>query len=123
MRILKTNPIIAVILISLASGALPSVAADLVGTVAGRDGKPIGEFQISLADAAGKKIGDVRSDSQGHYEFRNIPAGQYTLTASNRTAVSYIDDGGLTVDWGIGDGVMPLAIAFPGAAGESAATK
>jgi|SRR5579863_8748883 len=120
MKFLTPTRVAALVCLLVTCASRAATPADLVGSVSSRDGKPVAGYAISLADPSGKKIGDVITDAQGHYEFHNLEPGQFTITAGKRTAVFYINKDGLTVDWGIGDGVMPIAIAFKGAAPETA---
>lgn len=73
-----------------------------------------------LANARDSSVSSMRettSSADGRYEVRDLKAGQYTITLGGRSVVSYIDDRGLTVDWGVGIAeVEPIAVARLGTA-------
>ncbi|HTU32242.1 MAG TPA: carboxypeptidase regulatory-like domain-containing protein [Candidatus Acidoferrum sp.] len=51
----------------------------LAGTVADSSGAVIANAQVRIFDSAGNLIGSKRSDSQGHYEFDDMPGAIYKL--------------------------------------------
>ena len=61
----------------------PAPHVSVRGTVTGPDGKPAAGYQVSLLpqDKDGGEAISVRCNAKGGYEFLNVPAGPYDLTA------------------------------------------
>jgi len=56
--------------------------ARLVGTVtAASSGRPVEEATATLVDAGGVVVGTAVTDAEGAFDFADLPAGTYTLTA------------------------------------------
>jgi hypothetical protein len=60
-------------------GAMTGGLAGLSGHVTDASGAVIFNARVSLLNASGGMAASTTSDNQGHYEFGDIPAGQYTL--------------------------------------------
>ena len=54
----------------------------LSGTVRGADGTPIPNAMVVVTDARGEVVGTERTDGSGHYAFRDVLSGAYTLAVS-----------------------------------------
>ena len=96
-------------------------AADIVGTVMDASGQALNGSKVSAADQSGKVAGDAITDQQGRYVISGLRPGQYDIkldpAAANLkgdTAVSYVDNKGLTVDWAVGPSREAIATARPG---------
>jgi hypothetical protein len=85
------------IFLLLLTAAFPSAWAQfaqrggLEGTVVDPTGAVIPGARITLLDIAQKQTRELKSDTAGHFEFNNLAAGQYQLTAAIQgfnTAVS-----------------------------------
>jgi Carboxypeptidase regulatory-like domain len=98
-----------------------AIAADIVGTVMDASGQAVNGSKVSAADQSGKIAGDAITDQQGRYVISGLRPGQYDIkldpavaNLKGDTAVSYVDDKGLTVDWAVGPLREPIATARPG---------
>ena len=84
------NPsrIIAAVSVAFVLGASSAWAdsKSIQGTVTGTDGKPFAGAEIR-ADRLDSKAtpAKTKSDAQGHYTFKALPAGAYTITAFVKT--------------------------------------
>ena len=107
--------------LALATPAVQSRAADIVGRTADTEGRPVSSLEISIQDLHGKRIASVKSDASGNYEIHGLAPGVYALVALGQSAVTYVGDEGLTVDWGIASGLPPVAIARRGIGAPAAA--
>ena len=94
--------------------ALSTFGADIVGTVADPSGAPIPGVTVSVGTRTGTQVGTAISDSLGRYAMHGIQPGTYTLSARGQSAVSYVGQDGLTVDWGVAANVPTIATARPG---------
>ena len=88
-------PFAAVLLILIGFGYL-FTQSEPVGGVEGtvtfaRNGKPLGDTRITLSSDSENRRWHTRTDSQGHFVFRHIPIGKYTLRdgALHHSAGSY----------------------------------
>ena len=88
--------------------------ADIVGTVADTSGAPIPGVTVSVGSQTGTHVGTATSDSLGRYAIRGLQPGTYTFSARGQSAVSYVGDNGLTVDWGVPSNAPPIATAHAG---------
>ena len=113
-------------LFTLGSGALfvscatAGFSADIIGTIVSPAGEPIRGVTVSVEDNAGAAVGASASDVAGKYIIHALAPGTYTLTANGQTAVAYVGDQGLTVDWGIASNSQVIAAARQGMAPSSA---
>lgn len=107
---------------ALASGALilgygaTGLAAEIVGTIANPAGAPISGITVSAQNRAGATVGVSVSDGTGRYAIQGIAPGIYILMAKGQTAVAYVGDQGITVDWGIAANSQIIAAARKGTA-------
>lgn len=93
--------------------ALSAFGADIVGTVGDPSGTPISGVAVSAGTQDGMQVGSATSDSFGRYTIRGIQPGTYTLSVRGRSAVSYVGQDGLTVDWGVAPNAPAIATARP----------
>jgi hypothetical protein len=99
-----------------------AVAADIVGTVTDASGQALNGSKISVADQSGRIAGNATTDQQGRYVIGGLRPGQYDITLDpatanlkGDTAVSYLNDRGLTVDWAVAPSREAIATARLGA--------
>src|SRR6185295_13907086 len=66
------------------SSALPSGTASISGRVVTTDDAPLRRVQVHLAGGpfTAANAPTVGTNAQGQYEFKNLPAGRYTLTGA-----------------------------------------
>lgn len=113
-------------LVALGSAALllgypaAGLSADIVGTIVNPAGAPIPGVTVSVQNQAGVAVGTSVSDGTGKYVIDDLATGTYTLTAKGQTAVAYVGDQGITVDWGIAANSQVIAVATRGAGSTSA---
>jgi len=94
-------------LVALSSGVLllgyaaAGLSADIVGTIVSPAGAPIPGVTVSVQSQAGAAVGASVSDGGGEYAIHGLAPGTYTLMAKGQTAVAYLGDHGITVNWGI----------------------
>jgi hypothetical protein len=106
----------------LAKGALilayaaTGLAAEIVGTIVNPAGAPISGITVSAQNRAGATVGVSVSDGTGKYAIQGIAPGIYILMAKGQTAVAYVGDQGITVDWGIAANSQIIAAARKGTA-------
>ena len=61
----------------------PASAATIRGRVlASESGRPLGKAQVRITSTAIPEGRTARTDAEGRYEFKDLPAGRYQLTAS-----------------------------------------
>jgi Carboxypeptidase regulatory-like domain len=114
------------IAIVLGSGALllgyPAISssAEIVGRIANPAGVPIFGIMVSAQNQTGATDGAGVSDVTGKYAIDGLAPGIYTLMAKGQTAVVYVGDEGITVDWGIAANSQIIAAARKGTAPQSA---
>ncbi len=112
MRNLRSTAAISAAL--LLGFAMSAFGADIVGTVADPSGAPIPGVTISAGSKTGTQVGTAISDSLGRYAMHGIQPGTYTLNAHGQSAVSYVGEDGLTVDWGVASNAPAIATAHEG---------
>jgi hypothetical protein len=98
----------------LATPAVQSRAADIVGRTADAQGRRVSSVEISVQDLHGKRFASVKSDASGNYEIHGLSPGVYALVVRGQSAVTYVGDEGVTVNWGVEPGLPPVAIARRG---------
>jgi Carboxypeptidase regulatory-like domain len=119
-RIVFTSTVTAVVVV-IAFAALPARTADIVGQVRGQGSESVAGLRLSVVNQAGVQIAVTTSDGRGNYSFRDIAPGTYSLNLDGQSAVAYIPQDGLTVNWGVAKNFPPVALAKPGVAIPSAA--
>jgi len=62
------------------------------GSVFGVDGRPMGRLGVSLTDAKGKVRQQTTTTMTGEYQFSNLCAGTYTLSAGDHASELRIED-------------------------------
>lgn len=114
----STAAFAALLVFSMASAA---PCADLSGTVTEVDAKPVKGIQILVAESGAKSALKVVTDDKGDYRLTGLSAGTYTFALDpgstgfrGGTAIAYLGDKGLTVNWRISRGGPPSAIASQG---------
>ena len=90
-------------------------AAEVTGKVGDRSGAAVPGVIVSVKDRTGTQVGSAISDSAGNYAVHDLGAGMYTFVVNGQTAVAYVAEDGLTVDWGVAPGAPAIAIARRGA--------
>ena len=91
-------------------------SADIVGTIVNPAGAPIAGMTVSVQNQAGAAVGSGVTDETGKYAIHGLVPGTYTLISKGRSAVAYVGDQGLTVDWGIAPNSQIVAAARQGTA-------
>jgi hypothetical protein len=106
--------------LALSTGSF-AVAADIVGSVVDSSGQAVRGSKISVADQSGQIAGNAITDQQGRYAINGLRDGQYNITldaaganAKGDTAVSYLGEKGLTVNWAVGPSREAIATAQVG---------
>jgi len=94
--------------------AAVGLSADIVGTIVNPSGAPIPGVTVSVQNQAGAAVGASVSDRTGKYAIYGLPPGNYTLISAGQTAVAYVGDRGITVDWGIAGNSHVIAAAKQG---------
>lgn len=113
-------------LVALGSGALllgyasAGLSADIVGTIVNPAGAPVPGVTVSVQNRAGTAAGASVSDGMGMYAIHGLVPGTYMLMAKGQSAVVYVADRGVTVDWGIAADSQVIAAARQGTAPPSA---
>jgi hypothetical protein len=119
----RTN--IAAILIALIATSLtigqPALCADLVGRVLNSHGEAVSGVTVTVVKAAADvDAGKGISDANGAYAISNLTPGTYKFNiVPGQWVMSYIPDGGLTVNWGLAPHSPPVAVATLGTAADS----
>jgi hypothetical protein len=91
-------------------------ASEVVGRVVEIGGRPVAGEQVRLREEAKDTSQTVVTDAMGRYWIQNVKPGPYVLYVRNQSAVAYVDEPGLTVDWGVSPGAPPVAVATRGIA-------
>jgi hypothetical protein len=89
-------------------------SADIVGTIVNPAGAPIAGMTVSVQNQAGAAVGSGVTDETGKYAIHGLVPGTYTLISKGQTAVAYVGDQGLTVEWGIAPNSQIIAAARQG---------
>lgn len=111
---LFTSAVIAMLLIALI--VMPARGADIAGQVIAKGGAPAAGQLLQVVNQAGANVAAILSDGAGRYSFHDIAPGTYTLTLNQHSAVVYVPEDGLTVNWGLAGNLPPVAIAKQGVA-------
>jgi len=100
----------------LIGSAIVVSSADIVGTIVNPAGAPIAGMTVSVQNQAGAAVGSGVTDQTGTYAIHGLVPGTYTLISKGQSAVAYVGDQGLTVDWGIAPNSQIVAAARQGTA-------
>ena len=103
----------------LLGSAMAVWSADIVGTIVNPSGSPLTGVTVSVQNQAGAAVSSGVTDESGQYVIHGLAPGTYTLISEGQTAVAYVGDQGLTVDWGIASNSQVIAAARQGT-GQSA---
>ena len=103
----------------LLGSAIAASSADIVGTIVNTTGAPVTGVTVSVQNQAGAAIGSGVTDETGQYVIHGLVPGTYTFISKGQSAVAYVGDQGLTVDWGIAPNSQIIAAARQGT-GQSA---
>jgi hypothetical protein len=104
----------------LLGSAMAASSADIVGTIVNPAGAPIAGMTVSVQNQAGAAVGSGVTDTDGQYVIHGLVPGTYTLISKGQSAVAYVGDQGLTVDWGVGPNSQIIAAARQGTTEQSA---
>ena len=121
LQIIVSNPAMKKLL-ALGSGALllgyatAGLSADIVGMIVNPAGTAIQGVTVSVQNQSGAMVGVSVSDGSGKYAIHGLEPGTYTLMAKGQTAVAYVGDQGITVNWGIAADSQVIAAARQGTA-------
>jgi hypothetical protein len=96
--------------------AIAASSADIVGSIVNPAGAPLTGVTVSVQNQAGAAVSSGVTDESGQYVIHGLAAGTYTLISQGQTAVAYVGDQGLTVDWGIASNSQVIAAARQGTA-------
>jgi hypothetical protein len=94
--------------------AAVGLSAGIVGTIVNPAGVPISGITVSVQNQAGAAIGMSVSDPTGKYAIQGLAPGVYILLTKGETAVAYVGEQGITVDWGIAANSQVIAVARQG---------
>ena len=90
-------------------------AAEIVGRILNVGGQPAADERVELRELkSGKLVSDLYSDGEGNYRIYNVKPGAYVIYVRSQTGVAYVDQSGLTVDWGLAPNAPPVAVATRG---------
>ncbi len=103
----------------LLGSAIAASSADIVGAVVNPAGAPIAGVTVSVQNQAGAAVGSGVTDETGQYVIHGLVPGTYTLISKGQSAVAYVGDQGLTVDWGIAPNSQIIAAARQGTSAQS----
>jgi hypothetical protein len=106
------------LVLTTASAAL---CADIVGRVSDLSGSAVQGVQIVVKDRSGKILGKVATDNHGDYQITGLTPGaeEYALDPPGTyfkggTAVAYLSDKGLTINWKLSTSHLAAALATEG---------
>jgi hypothetical protein len=83
-RILLSTIALLIVLLSSTSWAQFAQRGGVAGTVFDSTGAVVPGVQVTLLDLAQNQKRQIKADSSGHFEFDNLTAGQYQLTATQQ---------------------------------------
>jgi Carboxypeptidase regulatory-like domain len=111
----KISAMVVAVAVTGGCRAILCSAAEVTGKVADRSGAAVPGVAVSVKNQAGTTVGSAISDSAGNYAIHDLGAGTYTFVVKGQTAVAYVADDGLTVDWGVAPDAPAIAVARRGA--------
>jgi hypothetical protein len=91
-------------------------SADIVGTIVNPAGAPMTGVTVAVQNQSGAAVGSGVTDETGQYVIHGLVPGIYTLISKGQSAVAYVGDQGLTVDWGVAPNSQVIAAARQGTA-------
>jgi hypothetical protein len=109
--IVKISAMVVAVAVTCGCGDVLCSAAEVTGRVADRSGAAVPGVTVSVKNQTGTQVGSAISDSAGNYTIHDLGAGTYTFVVNGQTAVAYVAEDGLTVDWGVAQGGPAIAIA------------
>ncbi len=96
--------------------------ANVIGSVQNEQGRPVNDVVISARNSAGMTMSQGTTNPQGKYEIFGLAPGKYDFNVNpgksglkSGTAVSYLNQKGLTINWRLSPVDPPLASAREGA--------
>jgi len=90
------------------------LSGDIVGIIVNPAGVPITGETVLVQNDEGAAVGAGASDGTGKYAIHGLAPGTYTMILKGQTAVTYVGDQGITVDWGIAANSQVIAVATQG---------
>lgn len=113
--------IVAVIAAASVLAPTPGFCANVVGAVQNESGAPVGGAVISVRNARGQILSEGMTSPQGRYEIYGLAPGKYVFAIDPRqsalrtgTAVSYLSEKNLTINWRLSPADPALASAEEG---------
>jgi hypothetical protein len=82
--LLRSLVSLSLLLASALASAQFAQRGSIAGTVFDQSGAVLPGVQVTLLDIAQKQTSHVKADTAGHFEFNDLTAGQYQLTASEQ---------------------------------------
>ncbi len=73
-------------------GHKPQPTGVILGAVHNKDGNPVPDARVDLADIVLRQTTSVTSDSSGHFKFGNLLPGQYQVQAFKEGHSSELQD-------------------------------
>lgn len=104
----------------LLGSAMAASSANIVGTIVNPAGAPIAGVTVSVQNQAGAAVGSGVTDAIGQYVIHGLAPGTYTMISKGQSAVAYVGDQGLTVDWGVAPNSQIIAAARQGTTAQPA---
>ncbi len=99
----------------------PAMSGEIVGMVAQSDGRTVSGVKIVARAPDGRTSAFTSTNAQGQYRITGLEPGQYLITLEpgstnfqQETVAAYLDGAGLTVNWWVAPGLVPLAVGHPG---------
>jgi hypothetical protein len=105
---------IAFLIAAALARAPAALAAEIVGRIVDVGGQPVAGEQVLVRKFPDSTIHRFVTDETGYYAIGDLSPGPYTLYVRAQSAVAYVGDQGLTVDWGLSPGAPPVAVATRG---------
>ena len=98
----------------LLGSVMAASSADIVGTIVNPAGAPMAGVTVAVQNQSGAGAGSGVTDETGQYVIHGLTPGIYTLISKGQSAVAYVGDQGLTVDWGVASNSQVIAAARQG---------